>query len=479
MIAFFVLFYVLPVQAALPTNTVWEVRTAGADTSGGCYITGSSGTDYSQQDAAHESYTDINLATTTTMTSAAFPFAADDVGNCIHLTAGAGCTVGFYRIVSVAVVTATVDRAAGTIASTCTGAVGGAVQTPQTPAANFTAGNTIYMKADGTYTVTTTTSIGPNSATGNALSWLGYTTVRGDNGVATWTTATDSTPLITFALDSAGYIFRNFLMTNTASVRAEGFTFVLGIDISNVLIQNVHLDGMSRGIGGATTNNALVHWYLIQVEIENSSIDGIFIDPAAAVTGGLMFFQGVWIHDNAGDGLEIGTGNNFAPSLVFVNCVVANNGANGILLTGGAQGGGAAVLTMINSVVEGNTSDGIEQSNANQQIVVLSNTILWDNGAFGVTLAAASLFSPSFANGYEAGALNNFTAGVGDVTITVDPFTNSAAGDYSLNNTAGGGAALRAAGFPGVSLFGTGYPDIGALQSQAQGSTPVSFGFAQ
>ncbi len=54
------------------------------------------------------------------------------------------------------------------------------------------------------------------------------------------------------------------------------------------------------------------------------------------------------------------------------------------------------------------------------------------------------------------------------ITLTADPFTSAAGGDFSLNSTAGGGALLRALGypssFPGVST--SSYRDVGAAQHQ-------------
>ena len=55
---------------ALAAASVVEVRTAGNDTNGGGFVTGASGTDFSQQDAAQCTATDLVLVTTTTATSA-------------------------------------------------------------------------------------------------------------------------------------------------------------------------------------------------------------------------------------------------------------------------------------------------------------------------------------------------------------------------------------------------------------------------
>src|SRR3990167_6148561 len=114
---------------AISAAVVWEVRTTGASTTAGCgFLTGASGTDRSQQDAAQTTFTDLVIGVTTTeLTSAGNPFGATDVGNTINITSGTGFTVGYYQVVSVSVVNATMDRSVGTGGSTGgNGILGGA-----------------------------------------------------------------------------------------------------------------------------------------------------------------------------------------------------------------------------------------------------------------------------------------------------------------------------------------------------------------
>ena len=120
------------VWAALQSDTTWEVRTTGNNTNGGCYDTGGTGTDYSQQDAAQLSLTDLaqNLSSTT-LTSATGGFTSAMVDNCIQITgAGSGAfTLGFYEITAFTDTnTVTLDRTACSTANCSggTGAVGGA-----------------------------------------------------------------------------------------------------------------------------------------------------------------------------------------------------------------------------------------------------------------------------------------------------------------------------------------------------------------
>jgi len=92
---------------ALASATVWEVRTAGNDTNGGGFVTGASGSDWSQQDAARTgadvtdiSVTDAVAAGTTTITSATANFDTTIVGNIVYFEGGRGyrgCVATGYR----------------------------------------------------------------------------------------------------------------------------------------------------------------------------------------------------------------------------------------------------------------------------------------------------------------------------------------------------------------------------------------------
>src|SRR3954451_13297180 len=72
---------------AISAGTVWEVRTGGSDSNGGLFTSGQAGagTDYSQQDAAQLSLTDVVTDGTTTVTSAVGGFTAAMIGNGINI----------------------------------------------------------------------------------------------------------------------------------------------------------------------------------------------------------------------------------------------------------------------------------------------------------------------------------------------------------------------------------------------------------
>ena len=108
---------------------------------------------------------------------------------------------------------------------------------------------------------------------------------------------------------------------------------------------------------------------------------------------------------------------------------------------------------------------------------MILNTLLTDNAGWGLhtddTLLQALVYNGA---GYNNTSGDYSSALWGDVrgfvTLTADPYTNSAGGDYSLNATAGGGTFCRGTAIPGA--FGglattIGYPDIGAVQTLGSG----------
>ena len=71
-----------PSWAAISLSMIFEVHQAGSNNDAGCFKEGASGTDYSQQNAAQYTFSDlaIDAATNTKVTSASHNFVATDVG---------------------------------------------------------------------------------------------------------------------------------------------------------------------------------------------------------------------------------------------------------------------------------------------------------------------------------------------------------------------------------------------------------------
>ena len=426
---------------ALSAATEWEVRTTGDNSNGGGFNTASSGTDYSQQDAAQVTYTDLVIGgTNTQLTSAANPFTSAHIGNIVNITGGTGFTAGRYEVVSVAASVATMDRAVGTASSTGgAGKLGGALLTISaglSAAAGNTASSTqdakVYVKA-GTYTVAAAIAVVPGNV---RIAIIGYSSVRGDRGTRPLiTTATNSTILFTVNT-SFNVRFTNLHLTNTAATRAIGIASVAG-NYPSVILDNCILDGFTYGIKGDNSGNTATTAYLFKTEIKNCTAGGVLIWWNLTISG-------CYIHDNVGDGLIKTSSQN--QWLSVTDSIIAHN-TRGIVATSGI-----VHIEVYRCTIAGNTSHGIALLGGDA--VFLKNNIIYGNGGYGVSGGVAGdghdKYVPSFANAYGANASGNrsaLPAGIGDVALTENPFMDSGAGNYSLNNAAGGGALCKGAGF--------------------------------
>jgi hypothetical protein len=456
---------------AYAATTQWEVRTTGNDANGGGFDTASSGTDYSQQDTAQISYTDLVIgATNTQLTSALNPFTSAHVGNLINVTGGTGFTTGRYQVVSVASNVATMDRAVGTAGSTGgAGKLGGALATPDpaiaaivaTASGGFGPNNTIWIKA-GTYTRTTSLDMtSMNSA--RPVSLIGYQTTHGDRGTKPLiTTATNSTILI--QAGSGPHSFINLQLTTTATTKAagianKGFT---NSETGGIIVEGCILDGFTVAVDGGNGSGVFAAAVsLFGTEIKNCT-------NAAKAWFDLVALD-CYIHNNSGDALTKTTAGGATDSATIIGCTFYNN-ARAIVTPSGCM------TTVKNCNFVSHTSDAIAMTGLvyNMPPLALENSIFWGGAGYGVNLPSLSPSGQNITlvnrnNAYgsnTSGARNNFAAGTGDVTLTADPFTSSSTGDFSLNSTSGGGAVCQGAGFAG--LVG-GSNNIGAVQSAAGG----------
>jgi hypothetical protein len=262
-------------------NTVAGVATVGTPT-GGVF-----GIDYSQQDSAILSATDLASVNGTTtpsdITSALQPFGVNHIGNIIHVTAGTNWTAGWYEIVSVSVVTATLDRAVGSAAtlSSGTAATGGALSLNSTLDDDLfeaaVAQNLLYFR-NGTFSVGENISVASSSATTtNPISVIGYNSLRGDRPIAgtrpilnaaaqnvtlgaNWNASgliVNGTATTVFTGGTNG-TNRNIKVTNT-STTANRAAFSAGADSMNYAIEAVAQNGLA--ISAASTNVSFVGCY--------------------------------------------------------------------------------------------------------------------------------------------------------------------------------------------------------------------------
>jgi hypothetical protein len=461
---------------AVSVNTNWDIRPAtGSDSvNSGGFVSGTSGTDYSQQTSPQYTLTGV----TTTGASAILLTAsasADMVGNIGLLVSGTNATVGRYQILSVvAGVSITVDRNATTgVGASIAFNIGGSVATFATPYAASVAGNKFYLKGTLTVTAVQTLTYTPGSAV-NATELIGYTTTHGDGGNATYTTATNSTDLFATAAQS-GYGFYNVTFSNTATTRARGF-FTGGGPSRDFYFENCVFDGFTTAIkGDFATIFQLGTSTLFGCTVKNCTGAGILVSGSISVLYS-------YIHNNTGAGLQVQTGGDTGTLTTINGSVFYSNGSNGFLQDVDQNPGTTRAVTISNSDFVSNTGAGVKlgSTGGNEYGAVITNCILYGNSTYGIDYDGAFLLAENRVTNCAFGAnttapIHNFTGDIGSVTLSGDPFNGRTSNDFSLNSTAGAGAACKGAGYPGVTIFGTGFIDIGALQTSGGGSVTNVF----
>ena len=425
---------------ALSAATVWEVRpTVGSDNNGGGFVTGASGTDYSQQTSPQYALTGIASAgagATVLYASAA----ANMVGNIAQVISGTNFTTGFFQITSVSVgVSITLDR------SVCTGVgasgvinIGGALATIGAINSVYIGGNIVYVKATGNLTVSSTLTL-----TVSNLTFIGYTTTRGDNGQVTWTTSTNSTQLVTG--NGPDYIaFYNFYFSNSASTRAQGFK-ANSAPCNAWLCQNCVFDGFSYGIDGDfITQNQFDRITFVSCEFKNCTTYGI-------ANSGITNLIDCYVHNNTTAGVYMADLQQH-PQLSIIRSVIGPANGNGVLL----NTDNVLALWFENSVFYDNTNAGFTKNGSGSgDLHTIINCIFYDNGTYGIDYVnyGISDIVPFVANNAfganGTAARRNYPFGTAtDITLSGNPFNNAAGGDFTTNATAGAGGACRGAGFP-------------------------------
>lgn len=471
---------------ALASTTVWEVKTTGHIKNGGGFNASqtSAGTDKSL--TAHTAYTDITTASNTTITSAGNPFSSADIGNIINIESGTGLTPGFYEITSVAAVVATLDRAIGTHPAGGDGAgrLGGAFALPSNGDTVYVPGNIVYIE-EGTYTLTATeTMTCDGSATGGSVVFAGYPS--GGSRTVTEIAAADK-PVFTRDNNTASLftfnghllnLWYNIKCTYTGASRGNGWTGVTATSIGGFV--NCECDGTAYGWDCGTNAATSLMYTFVGCVARNCTVDGWRMNQPAS--GHIVSLDNCLAEDCTGNGVTIGTG--FVQ--VLINRCVFDHNAIGVRYTGTTANAGVYIT---GSVFYNNTADGIQidqTSGAIARLSLLKNNIFYGNAAYGIDVTTSGVASGNNSflmlnNAFGANgtaATRNCWAGTATVTLSADPFTAKASGDFSLNNVSGGGAACRSAGRPAkiagnVDGLTTSAANIGASDPQA--GTAINF----
>lgn len=446
---------------AIAGGAVWEVQPSsgiGNDVNGGGFVTGASGSDYSQAarrvaTGTDDSTTDGVANGTTTFTSATANFGTTIVGNIIYLQGGTGSLAITRRQVTARASTTSITVDASVAAGTgITMNIGGPLASPGEAGRNSLAGNIVHIKSGPTYSVTSTTgnvSGGLFNKNSINVSIIGYQTTRYDYGTPPLIQASGISTFALITTGAAGTFVGNLVvdgatLSGSRAISLSGGVIGYKLKVLNCLNSGLSGTGASlidcEATGCTTTGSALAALNLIGCYAHDNSINGISV--AAYAVGCIS-------ESNSG-----ATSDGFIYSSALTmcqNCTAYNNGRDGFRTNGLSQ-------QAINCIAEGNGTSGTGTG--------FNNPSDFNSNMF-INCAAFDNVTADFDVGTGLNDLN-----VNPVTGTSTFFTDAPNGDFSLNNTAGGGADARGAGFPGTYPGGltVSIQDIGAAQSSSSSS---------
>ncbi len=407
---------------ALNANCVANVTTAGNDANAGWFDTSSGDTAGGANDRAFSNSPAIidgstisaSVHTTTTQaTLVGFTVTSALRGNVLRISGGTA-TAGYYRITATDAVNnrVTVDASMGSSGATITGRIGGAFASPGQAGASGGAGG--IVRARGSFTIgggTANTAGNRFDFPTNNMIFEGYTSTYGDGGFVTLLAGANSiAPLVGATAARTGCFVVN------AITNGNGFTGVTGVSTPN-LSNAINCIAVNCAVGVSTGNlNPAVRCY---AESCTLGFSGHQVDCVAKSCIQGFSYGGQGAH---------------------VDCI-AWGCTTGFLMSS------SQANSCIRCIAYGGTTGFSLQSNAGSSF---ERCIAYGQSSKGFSGTVQSFaFIANAANG-----TNDMTV----TTLTADPFTNAAGGDFSLNNTAGGGAVLRALNFamPGIST--TRYP---------------------
>lgn len=316
----------------------------------------------------------------------------------------------------------------------------------------------VNLKTDQTYSVTaamTHTPTGP-------VTFQGYTSAFADGGRAAVDGGTSGASYVPLTVSGANTRLTDLEFRNNG---ATGTANLVSVSATRSRAERcVFRSCRGSGIAWSGAQGHLIECEAYGCNASNTSGDAAFEFSSGNAA---CLLERCVAHDNAGS-----NGVGFvANEITLVGCVADSNGSHGLTF-------GNVWMRLVGCVFYGNGGDGARVSGGSMGTSA-TNCVFYGNGGYGFDDSSLSVgFDIRLANNaYGANTSGPTRAGSfadesGAVTLTGDPFTDAANGDFRLNSTAGAGAACRGAGRgtftqTASSYAGTvGYPDIGAAQHQ-------------
>lgn len=391
------------------SSGVWKATTVNGvgGTTGATW-----GEDLSQRDTAYTSDS-VMTGATTSATDATNPFDTHLVGNIINMASGTGVTAGWYEIISVSGVTATLDRSAGTTYSAVVNKVGGAFDNITTADTSLWAASPVnakmFVKGGSSITYTPGGAVTPTSNGSIASGFItleGYNAIRGDRPVnSNRPTIIMAGNLFTAGLD---WMVRNLQFTCntcTAPIRDNNSG---GLMLVEDKFTNTGTGGLyAIELPGATSNNGADMVY----SCEAISYSGTAINLNG--TGGVSVINS-YAHDSS-IGIDI-TGNSGGPGTITGNIVASN-------YTAGINGSTQTGATIIGNTIygaENKLGTCVKLNSGSPNITLISNNIFYGCST-GITFNAGRVANYINYNDFYNNTTDRTNANAGPNDIALNP----------------------------------------------------------
>lgn len=421
---------------AVNATAVWRVRTGGSNANGAGFdpaISGA-GTDYSQQDTAQLTVTDIACSASTTVTSATGGFTSAMIGNAIWITGG-GASAGPYFITArTDTNTITVDRTPGTVTNG-TGRVGGAWANPTTNwnATWMVPGVTMYIRGAGSNHPTSIDYTPTTVATVTGSSNLPIRII-GENG-RPMLGASGTTYFVGTWASFENLCFRFTAATANSPVKSQFGNHTCGMYFC-AYDQNGYDSKCLGDVGEWTGNITRCEFYS---SVAKRTTNARYALMGSYSYGEQFVIDRCFLHDLVGPAISLDCG------FSLINSVIAANGGVGLYMS--------AASTPSHALISGNTFAG-NAGAANIEIatqVVLNKTrftdnIISDHGTAGIKYSGASSSAEATAWAaiqirnnllYNNGAhASGFTLSSDNTSGTDPMFRDAANRDYTPRNPA-------------------------------------------
>ncbi len=404
---------------AILVTAVWRVRIGGNDLNGGAFDSAiaSAGTDYTEQDAAQLSVTDLATSgVSATVTSATGGFTSAMIGNAMRIASGTNFTAGTYFVTGVTDTnTAVLDRNCTTgVGSAGVMRLGGAKAAIGEPVARGAiAGNVVMVRGQGLDDPVDIDYANVTISSGSNITYVGY---NGRPKV--------SHPGRCFYLVAC--TIKNFFFVQTVGTNTEGAVALNTGSYQAWLIDCV------VDLGGFSTTGA-TNYNVLQCTFMNSGTQVAGTGSGINLTNG-----GSATNCHVKDLRNVGIAMRAGLSPV-VGCIVQNCTGDGITITDASGGSGHYTGgPVMNNTIYGCGGHGI--TIVNRETAVFDNLIsnITGAGKYGISatyaIGAVNTYAGVRRNNFH-GCTSNSNVALSALDTTLDPQYVNAPDDLTPTNT--------------------------------------------